>query len=332
MRVLRAAVFSCCAVAVAGWLVACGTTNTKTKDIAFCVGTIPVTQDAVAHWKGVLSSLSPGTVSLLSHQAPSAKSAQGFLTAATRAIGEARELGVSVPSSEVDTTLERLRYEPDKGGLKGSLRSREETEADRRELARLVLLGERLWVHLRRQVEADVPASALKHYYDRHENDFQIPQRRDALIVVNHNKKQVELAKRELASGKSPVDVLRMRNDEPEVGGIHRDLQRGHTPRTYEERVFAVKPGVIVGPLKVVIYYLFEVLEIKPPRQQSETEVNAIIRHRLVSAAVKSLLEFAFRRVEARWPLSPRCGIGPRGPVPESRGSETGSRRRTWRG
>lgn len=230
------------------------------------------------------------------------------MIAAARTVGEAQELGAKVTDAEVETTLERLRYEPGSATLKATLRSGSETQADRLQLVRLSMLTERLEGRLRRQVELAIPTSVLGRYYERHKPDFLIPERRDVAIVINYSKKEVELAIREIKAGKPIVDVIRKRSDEPGVGGIHRDLRRGHTPRGYEERFFKTKPHVVVGPLKVVIYYLYDVLRIKPPKQQNLAEVQAIIRQRLVSAEAHRLVEASIHRLEAKWPLRPRCG------------------------
>jgi hypothetical protein len=282
---------------------ACGTTQ-RAETAAFCVRDAPVTQGSLAHWSSVFAAMSTAAL----RGVPPRRRAEQFLIAAARTVGEARELKANVTTGEADTTLERLRYEPGQEALKAALRSRSETQADRREIVKLSMLTERLEGRLLRQAELAIPTSVLTNYYDRHKHDFVIPERRDVAIVVNYSKREVELALKEIRSGKSLIDVIHKRNDEPVVGGIHRNLRRGHTPRLYEERFFATKPKVLVGPLKVVIYYLYEVLAIKPSKQRDLTEVEAVIRHRLVSAAAHRLVAASIHQLEARWPLRPHCG------------------------
>jgi hypothetical protein len=314
----------CCGIILASIaLDGCAATKSGTRArvsaAAFCVGDAPITQAQLGHWSRVFAGMSPSAARPLLHASSFStprQDARQFLIAAARTTDEARQQGVEVSDAEARATLERLRYEevygssgtvPKKSMLEAVLRPAVETSPDRLTIVRLVMLEERLEQRVLHDAELAVPRARLALYFGNHRRGFLIPERRDAAIIIAWKKNDIELAKHEIQAGKRLMEVLVRRDEEPGVGGIHRNLRRNHTPRLYEEDFFSAKPHVLVGPRKAEIYYMFEVLAVKAPKQQSLQEVEPVIRHRLITPAAHALLASASRALAARWPVRTHC-------------------------
>jgi hypothetical protein len=314
MKGLRIVIVSCVALAATFSLSACGA-DTKTRATAFCVRSTQVREESLSHWDSVFAAMNSAAARSLADGDSASARARNFLTAVARSTGEASELGVKVTDAAARAALQLLRYEEVYGSSssarkavpKAALDARGENSSDRLTVVRMSILAERLEDRFRHDAEQSLSYARLARFFREHKHDFLIPERRDAAIIISFKKSRIELAKRELDAGRRFLDVMRRRNEEPVAGGIHRNLRRGHAPRLYEEKFFTARPHVAVGPLKAEIYYLFEVIAVKKPRQQSLAEVETVIRRRLIDGTAHGLLASTARTIEARWPMHRDC-------------------------
>jgi PPIC-type PPIASE domain len=301
---------------------ACGT-SAGIDATLFCVGDTPVRENAVRHWTEVFAGMTPTAARLLanddSNRLTARLRAKRFLTTVARTSGEARQLRIGIADAEIGSTVERLRFGQtygaigvirDEAVLVHALRSRAETRFDRLTIVRAVLLAELIAQRLRAITESRLPRSALSAYLIRHKSEFVIPERRDVGVVQAFRKPKADRAREELEAGRSLRAVVEKQNDEPEVGGMKTDMTRDHLRHPYEQNYFRAKPHTIVGPLKSEIYYLFEVVAIKPPRQQSLAEVEPAIRRKLIAGPAHGRLQAAVRALDERWPVRAKCGAG----------------------
>jgi hypothetical protein len=319
-RATDVAISCCSAVLAAVAISACG--GTPADEIIACVGDVPVSTQAFEHWAPVVAAMTPAMARLLVRD-PSGKMTvtqrtTRFLTSSVRTTAEAREQGIGISDREADALLQRLKAEQTSGLLASSSYESElgavvrdasvATDSDRIWIVKVHILAERLERRQRSDAELEIPRSQVLAYYARHKRAFLIPERRDVAVIQSFTKRNADLARREIEAGRNLLGVVERRNEEPNVGGLKRNLTHGSLRHTYEDDYFAAKPHVLVGPLKSEIYYLFEVTAIKAPSHRTLKTAEPIIRRRLISGSQHRLLTNRVRAVEQKWPINSHCG------------------------
>jgi hypothetical protein len=299
-------------------LTACGTKD-KPRTLA-CVGEVSISSTQLTHWQGIIAGLGPSAKHTLlpadDLTARSALQAKAFLIASSRVIAEANELDVEIPEGKVANTLRLDEFKEAHGSVIESSRYLRQIQAIKR---RGALRRDRLWLTRVRLLEAAVQARelaqaerALPHtrilaYYLRHKRRFWIPERRDVAVFQNFKKQKAELARREIEAGRNVLSVLELRNEEPVAGGFKRNMTKSRLIHPYELDYFAAKPHTLVGPREYEIYYMFEVMAIKPSRQRSFAEVEQEIRHTLISGPAHRVLVSIAQAAEKRLPSRASC-------------------------
>jgi hypothetical protein len=318
LKVLRGSSLIAAAVVLGAALGACGGGAGQT--VVAEVGTRPIDMSGVQHWMAVRAAMEPAAIRSLdpSSRMPSKDWAISFLLAADRTVGEADEDGVGITEAEAKRALARLRYEQTYGlstsegaqELVALLSSKAETEADQLWIVKVHLLALRLKQRQRVEAEGRVTYAQMSDYYMKHRQRFVVPERRDVAVIETFTRSKIERAKQEIVSGRGFIEVMKRRNDEPDVGGLKVGLSRTPLRHPYEENYFLARPHRLVGPLKAEIYYLFEVMRVTPGRQAKFGEVRDSIRGKLVSLGRPSLLSSVRLAVEARWRTMTRCRAG----------------------
>jgi hypothetical protein len=305
------------AVVLSAALGACGGAR---QTVVAEVGRNPVTASGVQHWISVRAAMDPAAIDSLgpSSHMPSKDWAVAFLLAAARTVGEASEQGVGVTAAEASRVLARVRYEQTYGQsttegareLAALLSSRAETQADRLWIVKLHLLATMIEQRQRVDAERRVTHSQIADYYAKHRQRFVMPERRDVAVIETFTRSKIDRAKQEIDSGRGFIEVMRRRNDEPDVGGLKVGLPRTPLRHQYEENYFLAKPHRPVGPLKAEIYYLFEVMRVTPARQETLVEVQDSIRRKLVALGRPSVVSSDRLALETKWRTMTRCRAG----------------------
>lgn len=292
---------------------ACGAAS---REVVARIGGTAITKAALDHWVATGAARSADAVPGIAAPTGSLTLRQrtlALLLSSARTLEEGREAGIVVSGQEAAKALSiveaerRLGLSPSAGNMLQSRLGRGETRADMLQIVTATLVEERIERRVVERAERLIPQSRVARYYRAHKRDFAIPERRDVAVFQNFHKQQAELARRELRAGKSLSTVLQRRNEEEAVGGLKRNMTLRSLRHDYERDYFKAKPHVLVGPRKAEIYYMFEVVAVKPPRQQTLAEVEGEIRRTLVERERHRLLAAAAQALADKWRSRTRC-------------------------
>lgn len=202
-----------------------------------------------------------------------------FLINAAWVREEARHRGLSLSNAEVENSLAAQRKEF--GGDKGLDELREHlglSPADFRGRARLDLLGRKL-----QQAMVGSPpviADQVASYYWQHRNRFVRPASRELRAIVAKRKEQAVKAKSALWQGQSWDSVLsRYALPQARTNGGRLVIDTTNVFDDLRQAVFAASRGEVVGPVPIRGgWWVFEVMQSRPSRQESLSDSRATIR------------------------------------------------------
>jgi hypothetical protein len=316
-RLLKVA---CAWLAIAWLLAGCGGSSEIAR-----VGPGTITSSELSHWQAIANSLgptrpAPDSLAALSIDPPaSATSRQwalSYLIAQRQIAAEAAQRDIEVSPDQARRALEVLRYETpfsrnaansQRQRLKALLASSSESEADRIQLVKGQLLAARIQASLYGEALRALPQPLLAAYYKAHRKRFITPERRNVYAVESFTKRNAEEARREIEAGQTIGNVVKRRDEEPQVGGAKRGLTRASLTHPYEQNYFKAKLHELVGPLKAQIYYLFYVSNIQPRRVWSLHEEELQVRQALIAGSRHYVLSDLTQGVQRTWQAQTRC-------------------------
>ena len=297
-------------------LAACG--GGGSGDVVAQVGGSPITKASFDHWLSVQAATDGQAV--LDPEASSGalrRRVLGFLVSSWWTIGEAAELGVKVTDEEAQKQLERfkyiqlegLKYErfPKEAELQRSLAGSGVTRTDQLWLMKLNMLAARIEQKQFSEAQRRIPYAQVAAYYDEHKQSFVLPERRDIEVIATHDEATAAKAKREVQSGKSFLSVLKRVSIYPEYP---EGLPNWQKEKSFHEHVFAAKPHVLTGPVHQILYYVFEVTKVTPPRQQTLAQVEAAIRQRLAAQRQRQVSTELLKAFDSKWTARTDCRVG----------------------
>lgn len=266
------------------------------------VGGAPITQAAVSHWLSVQRAGGGGKSS-------SSETAQviGLLISGAWVQAAAKQAGVAVTDREATHQLELFTFESRNGIAY-------EPALDDEDLVRLLQIpavptAEKAWamrtallevgVAQKRQREAEkrISAKEIASFYRSNQRLFFIQERRDLNIIESFSKPGIEQALREVKAGKSWRNVAERLSIDPAArDGIRVNFQRSNGSAPLDAAIFAAKPGVVMGPKKLLTYWIFKVLRIKPAHEESLAQAEAAIRRHLATELASRVLAPASAR------------------------------------
>lgn len=294
---------------------ACGGSS---DEVLARVGAGAISKSSFEHWMSVANAMSPTEARALFPDPSGSMTLKqrvlSYLIASTRTIAEAQEAGLAVARSETIAKVERLHFEQVQGLSLGgqsepaSFRfARAETTSDRIWIITVHTLAEKVEQHRLAEAEQLIPRAQTARYYTGHKGDFVVPEKRDVAVIQSFTRANGELARREIASGKSLLSVVASRNEEAGPGGYKRGLSGRDLRHDYERNYFTAPPHVLFGPFQFEIFYLFEVTAIMPAKQQQFSEVQAQIRRRMVGGSQRGLLMSLRGAGDRAWKTRTRC-------------------------
>ena len=186
------------------------------------------------------------------------------------------------------------------------------TTTDRLGLVRAALLRERVEASLATRAERSLSTVPMLHYYRSHMPEFYVTERRDIKAIMNTSRAAVVTAKREMEAG-IPFSRLAAQLNQSIEGGLRLGRGLGTQRKRYEKDFFSAPAHVLVGPLKERLYYVFEVIDIKPGHQLPFSSTEKTIKHLLARRAAAMEIVDAERRDRTRTTCdpgfhSPNCG------------------------
>jgi foldase protein PrsA len=284
----------------------------ESSEVVAQIGSSAVSKRAIDHWARLEAEV-PGKAS--SRPTVARQQALRLLVAAAWIEAEAHAQGLSVSQVQVEHRLNLFKFErleglktetvPREAELGDLLVSPRATPADQQMLMRLDLLVA-LIEHLHRsQASQRISRAEIAEYYERHRRRFFLSERRDYNIVETYTEPPILEAARALRAGQSFRAVAKRLSVAPEApGALRSDFVRGDGSKLLEARIFAARPHMIIGPLKVALYYIFEVVRAVPSREESLAEAEASIRRELAAKLASSALAVSFAR---HWSARTRC-------------------------
>lgn len=292
-------------MACAACLAACG--GAASNVVVARVGNTIITKGAVDHWMSVVAPEHlvpdpPRFANCIARQGADAlanamkafetvcrqqyetlkRQALGFLISSYQLVGEAAEEGLSVSQQEVEQRLAAKKHSSFPRGqveFDAYLRETGQTASD----VAFGIKGKTAAARIRErlmQTEPKVTAAQIDRYYRGHMRRFKTPERRDFDIIERlRSKADAEKLKNELRSGRSYAGMI-----------LHQSLKQpsgargGETPDAIERAIFAAKPRVLSGPVKLITYYsLFDVTRIVPGMQLPLARVYRSIKKQLTA-------------------------------------------------
>jgi hypothetical protein len=279
------------------------------------VGGGVITSAQLQHWVSLLEATRQGVGKDASHLSVPALE---FLVKARVTEAEAREADVTVSDSEAGWQLWNVEYAQARelppvpfgweDELKQYLLSPAAGKPDRMWLMRLSLLHTKLEQRRIHRAETMVSREEIKRYYSRHGAMFVVPEERDMAIMESGSLDGMRQARRALIEGMSPEAVAKRFSHSPvDPSGLKFHYRRGRGAPALDAAIFAARPHIVVGPLKVYWYYVFEILAVRPRHRESLAAVGAVIRRRVAESSLSRLLD---RQTERKWLLRAVCRPG----------------------
>jgi hypothetical protein len=229
--------------------------------------------------------------------------------------GDARAMHVSVTPGEVEKELTlvranlgdsaRFEFFPGERFIKPFLQSPDVPQAEQSMLVRMALLALRVVQHETASAAARVPRAAVLSYYRSHTAEFWVRERRDIKAIMNWHKPSILKAKRELQAG-TPFHAVEEHFNQSEEGGLRLGRAPGSQIKQYEKDYFSAPAHVLIGPRKELMYYVFEVVSIKPAHKRALAQVERLIRRHLAAPYAAA----ARRAAERRWQTKTVCVAG----------------------
>jgi hypothetical protein len=290
-----------------------GLVGASDEALVASVGGKGITDRALNHWMTVEVAAdgraAPGRSALR-------RRALGLLILWDWTLGEAHEVGVRVGEGEAKKQLELskiiqaegVKFEllPHERDMTRFLLAPKVAPSDQLWLIKLGMLALRLTQHRLASARSAIAPARVLAYYRRHRGQFVAGERRDIKAIMNSSRAKVVEAKRELQAGRRFASVAERYNQSIE-GGLRLGRARGAGKKRYEKDYFAAPPHVLVGPLHEILYYIFEVMSIRPGYQKTLTQAEPAIRQRLAAHDESAILLQAYER---KWRARTRCRAG----------------------
>ena len=230
-----------------------------------------------------------------------------FLIVKNWTIGEASDEHMGVSQREVDRRLTQKKQPFPNGDaeFKQSLKAIGQTIADVEFEIRAELAAERIR-HLLSNRESKITQSETAAYYTSHIKEYNLPERRYFdLVEFLASAAEARHIMREVRAGKSIASISlheSLPRTSPSIQGIKRPLY---------EAIFAARPNVLVGPVRVKrSYFVVEVTRITPATLETLDQVKGSIERKLSAAHQRQTLAKFIAAWRSKWIARTDCRPG----------------------
>jgi foldase protein PrsA len=239
----------------------------------------------------------------------------GFLISSNWVLGEAGSLGVKVSDKEVKKQFEKIKTQqfPKAAEFQKFLATSGQTVSDLLLRVKLNLLSSKIQQKVVKE-KSKVSQAQVQKYYKENVKRFQVPERRDLLIVLTKGEAEAKTAKREIESGKSFESVAKKVSIDPtskSTGGKLLGVVKGQEEKALDTAVFSAKKGALTGPVKTPFgYYVFEVKNVFAGSQQTLKQAESSIRSQLTATHQQSALSKFVKEFKKKWMAKTECRSG----------------------
>jgi foldase protein PrsA len=228
---------------------------------------------------------------------------------------EAKDQGVSVSDAEVERQLATTKRQsfPTARAYARFLRQSGMTEDDVFERIRTQVLTQKLTRKIQNSA-APVTDAQIQSYYERNQQQFAVPERRDVELILTRTEAQANAAKSAVQGGTSWAAATRQYSTDAAskaTGGVLKGVSGGQQDRAFDQAAFTARKGVIVGPVRGQFgWYVLRVTGITPARQTSLADARAQIRALLQQQGQQTKMSTFIRDFQDTWRGKTNCRQG----------------------
>jgi foldase protein PrsA len=228
---------------------------------------------------------------------------------------EAEEQGVKVTEEEVKKAFEEQKKQsfPKEADYEKFLESSGQTNEDVLMRVELDALSNKIRDKVTKGKDK-VTDQQIKEYYDKNENQFAQPERRDLHIVLTKTKARAEQAKAALESGQPFKQVAKrysIDDASKAQGGKLPAVAKGQQEKAFDTAIFGADKGKITGPVKTQFgFYVFKVDKVNAASQQTLEQAKATIKQVLASQNQQKALDTFVKDFRKRWKEETECREG----------------------
>jgi foldase protein PrsA len=238
-----------------------------------------------------------------------------FLISGKWAVAEAQERGIVFTARQLDRAYQeakRASFE-DEAEFRRFLRESGMTVTDARLQIGYLTRYERLR-NIALAAVAPVTDAEVAAYYERHRDEFVVPEWRDIRIVRTKTRTAATAARRALERGQTWTTVARKYSiDAPsrDNGGLLIGVTRKSANKPLATAAFGAPKGELRGPIRADFgYFVFKVVKIKPRVQLTLAESAERIRYEREVFRRGAAAKAFDRDLRARWKPRTTCRAG----------------------
>ena len=238
-----------------------------------------------------------------------------FLISAQWIVGEAKDQGIKVTDSEVNTQFETTKKQsfPKEADFQKFLKSSGMGLDDLKFRVRVQALSDKLRTKVTKGKDT-VTQAQIADYYNKNKSRFAQPERRDLRIVLTKTKAKADQALAALKSGQSFKSVAKKYSIDQaskNQGGKLLAVAKGQQEKALDDAVFKAPKGKTEGPVKTQFgYYVFDVSKITQASQQTLTQATPTIKQLLQSQNQQKALDDFVKDFQKRWKDKTNCRNG----------------------
>jgi foldase protein PrsA len=238
-----------------------------------------------------------------------------FLISAQWIVGEAKDQGVKVTDTEVNTQFETTKKQsfPKDADFQKFLKSSGMALDDLKFRVRVQALSDKLRTKVTKGKDTVTPAQ-ISTYYNKNKSRFAQPERRDLLIVLTKTKAKADTALAALKGGQGFKKVAKKYSIDQaskNQGGKLLAVAKGQQEKALDDAVFKAPKGKLEGPVKTQFgYYVFQVSKVTAASQQTLTQATPTIKQLLQSQNQQKALDDFVKDFQKRWKDKTNCRNG----------------------
>lgn len=279
------------------------------SEVVVRVGGVAITRATVEHWTSAIAGgrVSPDPAKRQKQR----EQALDFLISSQWQLGEAAEDGVELSALDLARQLAsktRASFPNGAAEMHEYLEATGQSAAD----VRLEASAELASIKIRQMLagrEPSITQAQVAAYYARNKQSFAIPERRELLIGAVKSPAAAEALRREVAAGKPLASIVERQT--VELTPLNYGPSRGKDA-ILARAIHRARPHVLTGPVRFrgFDYYMFEVLNVTPAKQQTLAQARSAIARRLASEQQKRTLAAFLAVWRQKWIARTSCSPG----------------------
>jgi foldase protein PrsA len=151
----------------------------------------------------------------------------------------------------------------------------------------------------------------IKEYYEKNEQQFSQPERRDLEVVLTKNEAKANQAKQRVEGGEKWSKVAKDLSVDPaskNQGGKLLGVSKGQQDPAFDAAIFAAVKGKVAGPVKTGAgFYVFRVTKVTKATKQSLQQSAAGIKQLLISQNQQKKLDQFSKTFRNKWRAKTDC-------------------------